>query len=311
MIDAGEIAFDWITPTEILTACGDRIDDVPAGFTDAVASRDLTYRSATVGEVEAWATMVLERMHRPQARRSPTENQEAFERGWRENLDAALKEGVSADSLRPRYFRETPFLRYRHGLIVSENKHLEHDLFTLVRRLIFTRYLADCPAIREHGCGSCGNLLLLSEMFTVIQLHGFDWADSSVEIAALIANQRSVSLTAERFNMRRPAKGRDFGSQAGFVTVHELEQLGQDFNAIPHHFLECKPERVVHLEPVVELYDERNIYDYLAIEYSSRRGYLSGYLAALREMAVHGRIEKNAAERPYIGGVIHGSSIIV
>lgn len=311
MVDAGEVTSDRITATDILAACGQRMDDAPTGFTEAAASRDLTYRRATVGEVEAWATMVLERMHRPQARRSPAENQEAFERGWRENLEAALKEGVSADSLRPRYFRETPFLRYRHGLIVSDNKHLEHDLFTLVRRLIFTRYLADCPAIREYGCGSCGNLLLLGEMFPHKDFHALDWARASVEIAGLIAHHTGLSLVGETFDMRQPPLAEPLKEGTAILTVHALEQLGRDFLPLVNHFLTSRPRRVVHLEPILELYEPTNLYDHLAVEYSKRRGYLDGYLTTLQQFETEGRLEIIKAVRPAIGGVIHEASIIV
>ncbi len=289
MVDAGEITSDRITATDILAACGERMDDAPASFTEAAASRDLSYRRATVGEVEAWATMVLERMHRPQARRSRP----------------------LAAWLRPRYFRETPFLRYRHGLIVSDNKHLEHDLFTLVRRLIFTRYLADCPAIREYGCGSCGNLLLLGEMFPHKDFHALDWARASVEIAGLIAHHTGLSLAGESFDMRQPPPAEPLEEGTAILTVHDLDQLGRDFQPLINHFLASRPRRVVHLEPILEFYEPTNLYDHLAVEYSKRRGYLDGYLTTLRQLETEGRLEIIKAVRPAIGGVIHEASIIV
>lgn len=300
-----------ITADDILTAFELTAEDTSNGFQEEVASRDLRFRGAIVAEVEAWATMVLDRMHRPQARRSLAENQEAFERGWKENLEAALKEGISAASLRPRYFRATPFLRYRHGLIVSENEHLEHDLFTLVRLLVFYRYLSDCGAIREYGCGSCGNLLLLGEMFPATKLHALDWAQASVEIAELIARHTRLDLTGAVFDMRQPPQSQPLEDGTAILTVHALEQLGHDFDPLIEHFLAVRPRRVLHLEPILEFYDPANLYDHLAIEYSRRRGYLDGYLAKLRQLEAEGQLEILKAVRPAIGGVIHEASLIV
>ena len=310
MVSASAGEHERIAAADILAACELVAEDAPTGFQEGVAGRDLGFRRATVVEVEAWAGMVLERMHRPQARRSPEENQQAFERGWKENLEAALKEGVSATSLRPRYFRATPFLRYRHGLIVSENEHLEHDLFTLVRLLVFHRYLSDCVAIREYGCGSCGNLLLLGEMFPQKKLHALDWAEASVEIAGLIARHTGLDLTGAVFDMRQPPQSEPLEEGTAILTVHALEQLGHDFQPLIDHFLAVRPRRVVHLEPILEFYDPTNLYDHLAIEYSRRRGYLDGYLTTLRELEAAGRLKILKAVRPAIGGVIHEASLI-
>ena len=47
----------------------------------------------------------------------------------------------------------------------------------------------------------------------------------------------------------------------------------------------------VHLEPLVELYDEDSLFDYPAIRYHRKRGYLDGYLTALRKLEREGRAE--------------------
>jgi len=311
MIDHDATTTATISAVDIAAACG--ID--PGSVADDVAAdaarQNLSYRPARAAEIEAWATMVLERMRLPRARRTAEENQQAFEQGWRENLELALAGGVSAESLRPRYFRPTPFLRYRRGLIVSGNEHLEYALFTLVRRLVFRRFLADCTAVREFGCGSCGNLLLLGEMFPQLRLHALDWARSSVEIASLLAKRTGLSLTGDTFDMRRPGAAEPLAADTAILTVHALEQLGGDFQPLIDHFLASRPCRVVHLEPIMELYDPDNLYDHLAVEYSRRRGYLEGYLPALERLAAEGRIEIIKAVRPGIGGVIHEASLVV
>lgn len=304
--DAGRITAD-----DILAACQLPPEAAPPGFAADAAARDLSFREATVREVEAWSTMVLERMLAPRARRTETENQEAFERGWRENLETALAGGITSESLRPRYFRDASWLRYGRRLIVTGNPQLEFDLFSLVRRLIFHRYLSDCDAVHEYGCGSCGNLLLIAEMFSGKRLHGYDWAQASVEIAELIAARTGMRITGSRLDMRHPPAGVPPAARTAVLTVHALEQIGQDFQPLIDHFLASRPVRVVHLEPTIELYESTSLYDHLAIEYSRRRGYLAGYLTALEELERQGRIRILAKVRPHIGGVIHEASLIV
>jgi hypothetical protein len=66
----------------------------------------------------------------------------------------------------------------------------------------------------------------------------------------------------------------------------------------------------VNYEPIDEFYDPENLWDYLALKYSRKRGYLSGYLTSLQRLADAGRIEILEAIRPYLGGVYHEASLI-
>ena len=268
-----------------------------------------SYADADV--VEEWAVLLLEKMQSTGAARTIAQNKQAFEDGWSENLNAVLRGEVSAESLKPRYYRPSRVMRLNKRLIVSDEENLEYELFVLVRRWLFREFISDCGAVVEYGCGSCGNLLLLSEMFPGLELLGLDWAQSSVEIAELIAREKQVAISGRLFDMRDPPVSLEHADDAAFLTVHALEQLGRDFQPLLAHLVASKPKKVIHLEPIVELYDPTNLYDYLALSYSKRRGYLDGFLEALRKLEADGVIKILFVERPFIGGVFHESSVIV
>jgi hypothetical protein len=59
------------------------------------------------------------------------------------------------------------------------------------------------------------------------------------------------------------------------------------------------------MEPLVELYDEQRLVDYLAIKFHRKRGYLEGFLTSLRKLQAEGRIEILEQRRFYFGSIYH------
>jgi hypothetical protein len=66
-----------------------------------------------------------------------------------------------------------------------------------------------------------------------------------------------------------------------------------------------KPAICVNMEPMLELYDENNPVDALAIRFHRKRGYLEGFLPALRRLAEAGRIEIVEVKRFKFGSLYH------
>ena len=286
--------------------------ELPEAFLSGLRETDTRCRPPTLEEAETYILDVLSRIHdSDRGERSPEENQEAFERGWRENFEAALEEGITPDALRPRYFRQNKFLRYNHGLIVSENLNLEYDLFTLARRLLFAKYLSGYECLYEFGCGSCGNLLMLSEMFPGVRLRGLDWAPASADIAKLLAKHTRHDIDGHRFDMLNPPEDFEIEPGSAVFTIHALEQLGDRHGSLINFLLKSRPAIVMNYEPICEFYNKDNLWDYLALLYSQRRGYLSGYYNALKDLEEAGKVEILEARRPHLGGAIHEASLIV
>lgn len=91
-----------------------------------------------------------------------------------------------------------------------------------------------------------------------------------------------------------------------------LEQVGLRHRAFVDYLLGQQPAICVHMEPLLELYDENCLIDHLAVRYHCKRGYLTGFLAYLRELADAGRIRIIDTRRMYFGSLYHeGYSFVV
>lgn len=299
-----------IKASDMIELFGFTPERLPDAFFSQMDSINTNCHEAEKHELEEHVLNVLMSLDRPMVKRTEQENLEAFEQGWKANLEEAASGQLSFESLKPKYFRGSKFLRYRKGLIVSDNPGIEYDLFVAARRGIFSKYLTGHDNLYEFGCGSCQNLMLMSEMFPDAQVTGFDWTLASGEIAKLLG-ESGRDIRGTRFNMLTPDHGKGIEPESAVITVHAMEQIGTDFGPFLDYLLQNRPSIVVHYEPILELYDKDNMLDYLAYYYSKKRGYLRGYLPALRELEAAGKVEITEAHRPFVGGVVHESSLVV
>ena len=84
-----------------------------------------------------------------------------------------------------------------------------------------------------------------------------------------------------------------------------LEQVGPRHEPFVDFLLERKPSICVNMEPLVDLYDGKQLIDYLAIRYHRKRGYLEGFLPRLEELRSQGRIEILETRRFFFGSLFH------
>lgn len=285
--------------------------EMPADFAARLSDVDTAWREPTRGEIDAYTLNILQKVTVELRQRKPEENQAAFEGGWRENLKEVQATTDLVAALRPRYFRSSPYLRYNKTIVVGRNGFLEPELFQLARRLIFEKYLGAWPSIYEFGCGSCSNLFALSEYFPDKALFGFDWCEASVQIAEVLRARTGKAINGQLFDMLHPPAGVTIQPGGAVLTIHALEQLGQNHTAFLQWLLRARPSLVVNYEPIQEFYDPANLYDLLALVYSQRRGYLNGYYTALKQLEEAGQIKIIEAYRPMLGGVIHEASLLV
>lgn len=286
-------------------------DSLPEDFISKFSRTNTTYRYPNQKEHEEYILYVLKQIAAPSITRSREENLKVFEKGWLENLRLILNGQINLQNLKPGYFRKNKFFRFDNNLIIPENGDIEYDLFTLSRYIIFSKYLCGYENIYELGCGSCHNLLMLSEMFPAKCLYGLDWVETSVKIADELSKKLNKNVTGFIFDMLNPSLDITIKPNSAIITIHSLEQLGNQYEKLLSFILNSRPRFVLHYEPIQELYDPDCLLDYMAVLYSEKRNYLSGYLTALRTLAAQNKIEILEAYRPYVGGVIHESSLII
>jgi hypothetical protein len=238
--------------------------------------------------------------------------QARWESGWRENLDAVRRDGFAPAHLAPRYFRPD-VVRWNGEYVEPEEPLFEQDLFGVVRRVVFASWCADAARVVELGCGTGANLVALTEQFPTIAAIGADWTESSQALLAEAARATGRTLRGVRFDMFHPHRtALPVDHDATVLTVHALEQLGNGFGPLLQWLVERRPRRVIHVEPIVELYDGGLLIDALARDYHRRRGYLDGYLPALERLAAEDRIRLRAVRRVRFGSLHHEAySLIV
>jgi len=252
---------------------------------------------------------ILNRIDSPDLKVCGPHRRDEWDEGWAENL-RDFSATADIDELAPRYFRVSQTLRIKRSYVLPQTPNFLRTFHALFCRIIFERYFSEMSAIWEFGCGTGHNLLLAAEVMPGKPLTGLDWAASSV---ALVENLREYgNISGRLFDMFSPDFGLPVPENSAFLTVHAMEQLGKGYGPFLDFILIKKPSRCVHIEPVVELYEETNLLDYLAAKYHRRRGYLEDFLPALYRLQENGKIEIEKVARSFVGSVYdEGYSLIV
>lgn len=197
------------------------------------------------------------------------------------------------------YFGSQNFCRVNDGFLEEPGE--EFRLFSEQRRALFAKYLKGVTEVSEFGCGTGDNLMAIGGRRT---LRGFDWSQSAVDKC------RDKGIDAQVFDMFHP----DYAVKlSGAVfTIHALEQLGANFRPFLNYLIEQRPKICFHIEPIVELYDETNLLDFLAAAYHRKRGYLEGFLPCLHDLAAVRKIELLEVRKSTFGNIHHMAySVIV
>ena len=298
-----------LTPQDFASAFG--IPQLPEECRKLVAGHDFHYEEASADEHSALVLETLKKLDSRQFAVVGEHRKDVWEKGWSENLREFAASGHDADALMPKYYRGHPFVRWRQRFIRPADKAFEIHFSTVLRTWLFRRFFSESADIYELGCGTGLNLILLARLFPDKRLHGTDWASASQEILAGLAKRYGWQLQGHPFDFFHPDPAFRLAPGAAVLTFTALEQVGARHEALLAYLLSQRPAVCVHVEPMAELYDEGNLLDYLALRYHRERGYLDGYLSALRRLEKDGRIEILLTQRPYFGGFYNESYSMV
>lgn len=222
-----------------------------------------------------------------------------WEKGWAEVAARVGRDGASEDTLRPQYFRYE-FMRLLGDFARPEARDLEYRIHKALSELVFRTHLAGLDSVVEFACGTGINLMRIGKIFPTYKLTGCDWAKPSQDILARIATQHGINLGGKLVNLWT-GEGAEPAAlthgRTGILTVHGLEQIGTGWGPFFKIVEAMKPAIVVHIEPIVELYDPNNLLDALAIRYHKKRKYLDGFLTEIHTREQSGRAEIVATKR--------------
>lgn len=255
---------------------------------------------------------VLESLGDGRLRRSTEDNLAAFDRGWSENYDDCVRDGISMSALRPKYVKPYPLLRFGGDYASSTVRPLIHDdLLCVGVEWALRTYFADVDDVYEFGCGTGRYMFLANTVIPGKRYHGSDWTDASQRILGLMADH-GLPVDGFKFDFLEPDAQARLATNSGVLTVGALEQVGERHEAFLDYLLAQGPKVVVHFEPIVDFYDPTQLFDQLAIRYHRHRGYLEGFYPRLRALSEQGRIEILQTERTGFGSPYHesGSCIV-
>ena len=285
---------------------------IPEDCQALIRQDDFRYRTLAGAEQDEVLRDVMQRIDSKELSSAGPEGKPRWERGWSENLDSFRKQRHDLSTLMPKYFRPHQPLRLDQQFIVAENPNFEYAWFDVFRRWLFQTYCHDAEAVFEFGCGSGFNLAALASLYPQKRFVGLDWAVSSTDIVNELGKTYGWNMEGRVFDVFNPDEDLTIGADSIVLTIDALEQTGRNYERFLQYLLKTGPKRCVHIEPILEWYDEHNVVDETAIQFHKRRGYCEGIPNRLRELEHAGQIEILKMKRSYFGSLyIEGYSQLI
>lgn len=253
-----------------------------------------------------WIEEIIQRVEADTQIIGAPERAAVWEAGWAE-AHRKFRENPVAESLIPAFIHRDRPIRW-YGDLYHQDDELNELALVRSTQAMLGDYLAECDHIAEFGCGTGFNLVALADRFPAKDFYGLDFAQSAMDLVQDARNALKLRISARRFDMLNPDYSVSFG-EFGAFTFGAVEQLASKFQPFMEYLITQRPKIVVHIEPVVELYDPTVLLDALAISFHRKRGYTEGLLPWLKN---DGRVEVVEVRKAQFGSLMHcGYSMIV
>ena len=298
--------------SEFATLLGTSTNFIEETCDDVLQKYDLRYVIVNDSEFEDILLYVIKAIDGNALAVSGATRSEDWEKGWKENLDAFIKSGYDLSDLIPKYMFKINAKRLFARFIRPIHKDFELNFYNVYRNYLFKKYLKKYDCVYEFGCGTGYNLVIMAQLFPEMELTGLDWADSSIQLVERIASTYNFNLKAHKFDYFNTDYALTVSDNSVFLTLNSMEQVGNNYHEFLQFIFDKRPALCINSEPFLELYDESNLLDYLAIKYHKKRNYLTGYLEALKELQHNKKIEILKIQRVRLGSIFHeGYSFVI
>lgn len=290
------------TPQDIIKKCGDMIEVV-----DGIDYWDLSSNERDNAIVEIMTKIETDVQKIGKAKRT-----KVWRDGWTESRNKFFKSNDYKDFI-PKFIRPNKLIRFNQDLVKGEAE-FELKFYKVFRQWLFKTYFAKSDHIYEFGCGSNWNLIALAELFADKELHGSDFVQSAIDIGKYLSAVKGLNIDTRPFNLKKPDQDYRVQANSSLFTIGVIEQLAGEFESFIDWILfrQEKLNYCIHVEPTIELYDENNLIDNLAIKFHKKRGYTEGFLPYLQKLEKKGRIEIIKVKRLYFGSfMMEGYNLIV
>jgi hypothetical protein len=256
---------------------------------------------------------ILKKIESPELTRAGSESKTRWQKDWDDNLKEFVDSGYDISGLAPIFLRRNRPLRFNGEYIKPIDPHFELAVYTIFRRWLFREYLSD-PAITtiyEFGCGTGFNLAEIASLYPEKELHGLDWVSGPKEIIKHMREQHGYNINGYIFNMLEPDRSLRIKPGSAILAMGALEQIGTNFEPFLQFILEQKPSLFVHVDSILEWYDENSLMDYLATKFCRKRKYLEGYWPRLEQLEQEGKIKILKKWRSPFGSFFLDSSSVI
>ncbi|MDV7339028.1 hypothetical protein RYZ26_05460 [Terasakiella sp. A23] len=235
-----------------------------------------------------------------------------WEQGWGENCDEFISSGYKEDALIPGYYRRgASIMRLFGQYILPEDDFFEVSCLKVVQAWLSHTHLKDASHVYEFGCGPAHNLYAFAKVDPAKTYWGMDWTEASQRTIAEISKATGWDIHGKNFDMFNPPQ--DFCVEPGsaVLSIGMMEQAGKNFKPFSDYLMAQDAEFFLHIEPIIELHDENQLFDYLATKYMRKRNYLDGYLDHLRQLEREGKIVIEDCRSLMGSGFYYGWNLIV
>jgi len=256
-----------------------------------INSHDFRYRYLEGKERDAAILQAIQPIVSGSLSKVGKERQPIWHTGWKENLQAFEKNKFDLNSLYPKYFHSGRAFRIEGQYAVAKTEPFEINFGKVFKTWLFKKYFSKVESIYEFGCGSGINIAILAQLFPDKPIHGLDWVSPSKKIVDHFSKHFDWKTEGHIFNMFKPNKKFKLDPNSGVLLFSVLEQMGNNYHDFLSYLISQKPKIVVHVDSMEELYNPKNLLDYIAVSYGKNRNYLSEYLTNLKELARRKRVQ--------------------
>jgi len=293
-----------ITLDDFARSFGTDIEDIREKCIGLIDNHDFSYMLINGYEYDQLILHILKKIEEDRQIIGAPERKQVWSNGWEENYHDFIDSNYDLDKLIPKFIRYGQPIRYNLTYIKPSDPKFEFNYYSVFRQWLFKKYLAEYENMYEFGCGTGFNLVTLAQLYPDKNLYGLDFVPYPVKLINKIAEHYKYNLTGHLFDMISPNKfPLSLKENSAIFTIGSIEQLAGRFEKFIKYLLEQHVSLCIHIEPVIELYNENNLVDYLAIKFQEKRGYTKGFLPYLKKLESHKMIEILKAKRLFFGSL--------
>jgi hypothetical protein len=302
-----------LTNIDFASSFGEEVNELDESVLDLIEQEDLALYPLSTMDRDLLLIEVIERIRKDKQVIASEDRTAAWEKGWAENLEMFRQNPNSDAALVPKFVREGLPVRWFKKYFNSNVTNFELKYIEILRQFIITKYFGKVDNLYEFGAGTGFNLLHANRIYPNLTLIGTDFVQPAVDLMNLIGKERAIPLRGSIFNMLTPQlEDLRLQSNSAVWTFGSLEQLGGQVAPMIDYLIENGPAICVHVEPVVEFYEDGSIEDYLAKWFQTKRGYTAGLVKLLAEYEESGKIEILKSHRLNFGSVMmEGYNLVV